>query len=109
MKHDIHLCAVLLLALNLETCCGNYTCYRMSSGKNICFTFDGIKRTFEVSKQFCQSNGGFLLEICNNETQRMVEQFGRNNNLMFEEVWLNLLRTISNDWVWGDAQSGRKL
>lgn len=71
--------------------------------------FDGSPKNFEDSKLFCHNNGGFLLEIYNEEMQLIVETFGRNNNLVFTEVWLNLLRTDTNVWLWGDEGSGMKL
>ena len=97
---------ILFVVLNLQTCFGNYECYQMSPGKDICFMFDGIERTFEDSKQFCQNNGGFLLEIYNEEMQRFVEQYVRNKSLSFVEAWLNLVRTNFIVWVWGGVNTG---
>ena len=98
---------IVLLLINFQTCCGNYECYQLSSEKDICFMTDGIKRTFEESKQLCQNNGGFLLEIYNEEIQRFVEQYGRNKPLSFVEAWLNLVRTNSNEWIWGGEGTGQ--
>ena len=97
---------ILFVVLNLQTCFGNYECYQMSPGKDICFMFDGIKQTFEDSKKFCRNNGGFLLEIYNNEMQTFVETFVKNKSLSFVEAWLNLVRTNSNEWNWGGENTG---
>ena len=97
---------ILFVVLNLQTCCGNHDCFWLSSGKDICFMFDGIERTFEVSKIYCQNNGGFLLEIYNDEMQRFVEQYGRNKSLSFVQAWLNLVRRYPKMWFWGGEQSG---
>ena len=97
---------ILFVVLNLQTCCGNRDCYQLLSGKDICFIFDGIERTFEESKTYCQNKGGFLLEIYNEEMQRIVEQYGNNQPLSFKKAWLNLVRTNSNVWFWGGEGAG---
>ena len=106
---DVLVFWVLFVVLILETCFGTDGCYQMNSGNKICFMSDGSRTTFEGSKEFCQKNGGFLLEIYDNEMQRLVEEYGRNNPPSFGAAWLNLVRTNSNVWVWGGEESGWKL
>lgn len=101
-NRNVFVSMILVLVLNLQTCRGSYTCYSLS-GKEICFMSVYPERTFQASKLFCQNNGGFLLEIYNEEMQRLVEQFVRDVKLSFLAVWLNLVRTSSNLWVWGGS------
>lgn len=64
---------------------------------------------FEDSKTYCEDSGGFLLEIRNQEVQDLIENIGRNASLKCFMVWLNLVRTKSNVWVWNNDEPGQKL
>lgn len=101
---------ILFVVLVCETICGNYECSKLPSGKDICFMFDGSQKTFEESKLFCQNNGGFLLEIYNEDIQKLVTEFGSKKSINFVEAWLNLMRSEQNKsvWFWGGEQAGYK-
>ncbi|XP_038161162.1 C-type lectin domain family 12 member B-like, partial [Cyprinodon tularosa] len=90
---------MILSALNIYGKCE--PCQRdWNSFNGSCYLFEERNRSWNDSREYCQSKGADLVVVNNEEEQKFLSRQASSN---YRYYWLGL-RKIAGDWVWIDGR-----